>query len=108
MTGGVVETNELDWRAELPPARAWRRTDSPKDVGRHFEGWQVESSAIECRFCGSYGIHPRPAQAADNDEDEVGAGVEWVGGHALTILATDTQGFTYDAVASIHARFKQQ
>jgi hypothetical protein len=30
--GGVVETNDLDWKAELPPARGLPQTDFPKDV----------------------------------------------------------------------------
>jgi predicted HTH transcriptional regulator len=30
--GGVVETNDLDWKAELPPAKGLPQTDFPKDV----------------------------------------------------------------------------
>jgi hypothetical protein len=30
--GRVVETNDLDWKAELPPAKGLPQTDFPKDV----------------------------------------------------------------------------
>lgn len=30
--GGVVETNDLDWKAELPQAKGLPQTDFPKDV----------------------------------------------------------------------------
>lgn len=30
--GGVTETNDLDWKAELPPAKGLPQTDFPKDV----------------------------------------------------------------------------
>ena len=30
--GGVVETNDLDWKAQLPPAKGLPQTDFPKDV----------------------------------------------------------------------------
>lgn len=29
---GVAETNDLDWKSELPPARGLPQTDFPKDV----------------------------------------------------------------------------
>jgi hypothetical protein len=32
VTGGVVETNDLDWKSELPPAKELPQTDFPKDV----------------------------------------------------------------------------
>ena len=32
MAGGVVETNDLDWKSELPPAKGLPQTDFPKDI----------------------------------------------------------------------------
>lgn len=32
VSGGVVETNDLDWKSELPPAKGLPQTDFPKDV----------------------------------------------------------------------------
>ena len=32
VTGGVVETNDLDWKSELPPVKGLPQTDFPKDV----------------------------------------------------------------------------
>ncbi len=32
MSSGVVETNDLDWKSELPPAKGIPQTDFPKDV----------------------------------------------------------------------------
>ena len=32
VSSGVVETNDLDWKSELPPAKGLSQTDFPKDV----------------------------------------------------------------------------
>lgn len=32
VAGGVVETNDLDWKSELPPAKGLPQTDFPKDI----------------------------------------------------------------------------
>jgi hypothetical protein len=32
VAAGVMETNDLDWKSELPPAKALAQTDFPKDV----------------------------------------------------------------------------
>ena len=32
VSSGVVETNDLDWKSELPPAKGLPQTDFPKDV----------------------------------------------------------------------------
>lgn len=32
VTGGVTETNDLDWKSGLPPAKGLPETDFPKDV----------------------------------------------------------------------------
>lgn len=32
VSGGVAETNDLDWKSELPPAKGLPQTDFPKDI----------------------------------------------------------------------------
>ena len=32
VTAGVVETDDLDWKSDLPPAKGLPQTDFPKDV----------------------------------------------------------------------------
>jgi hypothetical protein len=32
VAAGVAETDDLDWKSQLPPAKGLRQTDFPKDV----------------------------------------------------------------------------
>lgn len=66
----------------------------------YFEGWQVESSAIECAIADLMALIRTTAEATANDEYDVRAGIVWTGGNPLTILTKDNQGFTYDGVST--------
>ncbi|AYJ06364.1 AlbA family DNA-binding domain-containing protein [Mycobacterium avium] len=66
----------------------------------HFEGWQVESSAIECAIADLMALIRTTAEATGNDEYDVRVGIVWTGGNPLTILTKDNQGFTYDGVST--------
>lgn len=66
----------------------------------HFEGWQVQSSAIECGIADLMGLVRATAEATDSDEYEVRVGIEWAGEQPLAILTTDNSGFTYDGVST--------
>ena len=66
----------------------------------YFEGWQVQSSAIECGIADLMGLVRAAAEATDNDEYEVRVGIEWAGEQPLEILTTDNSGFTYDGVST--------
>ncbi|MBU8832378.1 AlbA family DNA-binding domain-containing protein [Mycolicibacterium goodii] len=75
-------------------------------VGAHrnqdgnFEGWQVESSAIECAIADFMALIRTTAEATGNDEYDVRVEIVWTGGNPLTILTKDNQGFTYDGVST--------
>lgn len=66
----------------------------------YFEGWQVESSAIECAIADVMALIRTTAEATGNDEYDVRVGIAWTGGNPLMILTKDTQGFTYDGVST--------
>lgn len=68
--------------------------------GGYFEGWQVQSSAIECASADVMALIRTTAEATGNDEYDVRVGIAWTGGNPLMILTTDTQGFTYDGVST--------
>ncbi|WP_204801724.1 helix-turn-helix domain-containing protein [Mycobacterium riyadhense] len=66
----------------------------------YFEGWQVESSAIECAIADFMALIRTTAEATGNDEYDARVGMVWTGGNPLTILTKDNQGFTYDGVST--------
>lgn len=66
----------------------------------YFEGWQVESSAIECAIADFMALIRTTAEATGNDEYDVRVGIVWTGGNALAILTKDNHGFTYDGVST--------
>jgi hypothetical protein len=66
----------------------------------HFEGWQIESAAIECAIADFMGLVRATAEATDNDEYDLRVGIDWTGDQALTILTKDNMGFTYDGVST--------
>jgi len=66
----------------------------------YFEGWQVQSSAIECGIADLMGLVRATAEATDCDEYEVRVGIEWGGEQPLAILTTDNSGSTYDGVST--------
>lgn len=76
-------------------------------VGRHrsssdgyFEGWQIESAAIECAIADLMALVRATAEVTDNDEYDLRIGIEWTGDQALTILTKDATGFVYDGVST--------
>lgn len=60
-----------------------------------FEGWQVESAAIECAVADLMALVRANAEATDNDEYDLRVGIDWTGERALSILPKDAMGFTY-------------
>lgn len=67
--------------------------------GGYFDGWQVESAAIECAIADLMALMRTTAEATGNDEYDVRLGIEWTGEQPLTILTKDNVGFTYDGVS---------
>lgn len=66
----------------------------------YYDGWQVESSAIECAIADFMALIRTTATATDNDEYELRLGINWAGPEPLTILTKDNQGFTYDGAST--------
>lgn len=58
----------------------------------YFEGWQVQSSAIECGIADLLGLVRAAAGATDSDEYEVRVKIDWAGEQSLAILTTDNPG----------------
>jgi hypothetical protein len=71
----------------------------------YFEGWQVESVAIECAIGDLLALARTTAETTGNDEYDVRLGIEWGGEQPLTILTKDNMGFTYDGVSVPLHRF---
>jgi hypothetical protein len=65
----------------------------------HFEGWQVESTAIECAIADFTALIRATAEATDNDEYDVRVGINWTGDESLTILTKDQFGYALDGVS---------
>lgn len=65
------------------------------------EGWQVESSAVECAIADLMPLVRKTAEVTNNDQYDLRLGIEWTGEQPLTILTVDTMGYTYEGV-SIH------
>ncbi|UBV20819.1 ATP-binding protein [Mycolicibacterium fortuitum] len=66
----------------------------------YFEGWQVESSAIECAIADFMALTRTTAEVTGNDEYDMRVGIVWTGVAPLTILTTDNHGYTYDGVST--------
>ena len=72
----------------------------PAGGGEHFEGWQVQSSAIECAIADFMALIRATAAATDNDEYDVRVGISWAGGQPLRILTKNNFGLTYGAAST--------
>lgn len=66
----------------------------------YYEGWQLQSSAVECAIADFMALIRATAEATGNGEYEVRVGINWVGEQPLTILTMDNMGFTYDGVST--------
>ena len=66
----------------------------------YFQGWQLNSSAIECAIADLMALIRATAEATDNDEYDVRLGIVWSGEQPLTISTKDNFGFAYDGVST--------
>jgi hypothetical protein len=77
-----------------------------KSSDEYFKGWQIEASTIECAIADVMALIRATAEATDNDEYDLGIGINWTGeitwdgGQPLTILAKDNMGYAYDGVST--------
>lgn len=65
-----------------------------------WEGWQIESVAIECAIADLMALVRATAGATDNDEYDLRVGIRWTGEHPLKILTKDTFGHPYEGVST--------
>lgn len=65
----------------------------------YFEGWQVESAAIECAIADLLALARTTAETTGNDQYDVRLGIEWTGEQPLTILTKDNFGSAYEGVS---------
>jgi hypothetical protein len=77
-----------------PSGRSWDSTGIS-----YFEGYEVESTAIECAVADLMAVLRTTAEAIGTDEYDIRVGIEWEGGDSLLILTQDTMGFTYRDVS---------
>jgi hypothetical protein len=75
----------------------------PDRGGGHFEGWQVESSAIECAIADFMALIRASAAATDNDEYDVRVGINWAGVQPLRIFPPSDFGRSYYAATPLHS-----
>ncbi|MFF0726041.1 hypothetical protein [Streptomyces sp. NPDC004134] len=71
----------------------------------YFEGWQVESSSIECAIADLMALVRTTAGATGNAEYEVRVRIDWNGEDPLSILTVDTFGFPYHDVSTPLRRY---
>jgi hypothetical protein len=66
----------------------------------YWEGWQIESVAIECAIADLMALIRATAGATDNDEYDLRVGIRWAGEHPLKILTKDNFGHPFDGVST--------
>lgn len=71
-----------------------------KSVDGYFEGWQVEEGAIESAIADFMALVRVNGETVGGGEYETRVGIEWRGPEPLSILTTDSSGYTYDGVST--------
>ena len=66
----------------------------------YFEGWQIESAAIECAIADLMALIRVTAGVTDNDEYDVRVGIDWTGESPLMILGKESLGYAYDGAST--------
>lgn len=90
-----------DGSVTLSAAIGGHPSDSPGPS--YFEGWEVESTAIECAIADLMALLRTTAETTGVAEYDVRVGIEWEGEQPLVILTKDTMGFTYrDGSTPLH------
>jgi hypothetical protein len=76
-----------------------------KSADSYYEGWLMDSSAIECGVADAMALIRSTAEATGNGEYNVRVGIVWKGGDPLVILTKDNMGFPYDGVSTAIHRY---
>lgn len=85
-----------DGSVSMAAAAGGHRKSSDGD----FEGWEVESSAIEGSIADAMALLRLTAEATGNDEYEIRVGIEWAGGEPLMVLTRDNSGYVFNGVST--------
>jgi len=67
--------------------------------GEYFDGWQVQSTAIECAVADLMALVRTTAAATGSDEYDIRVGIDWTGQQPLSISTIDQFGRSYDGVS---------
>lgn len=65
----------------------------------YFDGWKIQSKAIECAVADFMAMVRRTAEATSSDEYDIRVGVEWTGKESLSISTIDDFGFSYNGAS---------
>lgn len=71
----------------------------------YFDGWHVQSVAIECAVADFMALVRRTAEASGGEEYDIRVGVEWTGEQRLTISTVDNFGYHYDGASVPLSRY---
>ena len=65
----------------------------------YFDGWQVQSVAIECAVSDFMALVRRTAEATGGEEYDIRVGIDWTGEQKLIISTVDNFGYHYDGAS---------
>ena len=65
----------------------------------YFDGWQVQSAAIECAMADLMALVRKTAEATGGGEYDIRVGIDFTGDHPLTISTIDNFGYHYDGAS---------
>jgi hypothetical protein len=65
----------------------------------YFDGWQVQSAAIECAVADLMALLRKTAEATGGGEYDIRIGIDFTGDQPLTISTIDNFGYHYDGAS---------
>lgn len=65
----------------------------------YFDGWHVQSVAIECAVSDFMALVRRTAEATGGEEYDIRVGIDWTGEQKLIISTVDSFGYHYDGAS---------
>lgn len=71
----------------------------------YFDGWKIQSKAIECAVADFMAMVRKTAEATSSDEYDIRVGVEWTGKESLSISTIDDFGYHYDGASVPLSRY---
>lgn len=65
----------------------------------YFDGWQVQSAAVECAVADLMALVRKTAEATGGGEYDIRVGIDFSGDHPLAISTIDNFGYHYDGAS---------